>query len=131
MKSRPTIPHSAFRVPRLLSRRMFLTTTTGGIAGAMLPSLSHAAGVADRYPGLRSRNYLGKAMIETAIQDKEIFTEGPAVDRTGNVYFTNVPVDKILKWDPRRKKLSVFRENSNKTNGLLFDPDGNLFVWPD
>jgi gluconolactonase len=109
-----------------LSRRRFLTTTAGGIAGVMLPSLSHAAGVADRYPGLKSSEYLGQAMIETEIEDKEIFTEGPAVDRAGNVYFTNVPVEKILKWDPKRKKLSVFREHSNKTNGLLFDPDGNL-----
>ena len=126
MKSLPTIPHSAFRVPRLLSRRIFLTTTAGGIAGVMLPSLSRAAGVAESYSGLKSGKYLGKTMVETEIADKEIFTEGPAVDRAGNVYFTNVPVEKILKWDPKRKKLSVFREHSNKTNGLLFDPDGNL-----
>jgi len=35
-------------------------------------------------------------------------------------------MSKILKWDPATKKLPVFRENSNKTNGLYFDPRGNL-----
>jgi gluconolactonase len=35
-------------------------------------------------------------------------------------------MSKILQWDPRSKRLSVFRENSNKTNGLLFDPQGRL-----
>jgi gluconolactonase len=109
-----------------LSRRSFLTTTTAGVAGMLLPSLSHADGVSEIYRGLRPRKYFGRALIETEIEDKEIFTEGPAVDRAGNVYFTNVPVEKILKWDPNVKKLSVFREHSNKTNGLLFDPQGNL-----
>ncbi len=82
----------------------------------------------DRYVGLKSEEYLGKVQVETTIEDKEVFTEGPAVDREGLVYFTNVPVAKILKWDPKAKKLSVFRENSNQTNGLLFDSDGRLFA---
>lgn len=109
-----------------LSRRSFLAAAAAGTAGLMVPSRSRAAGVAGEYAGLQSGRYLGKVRIETEIKDSEVFTEGPAVDRAGVVYFTNVPAEKILKWDPRRKELSVFREKSNKTNGLLFAPEGDL-----
>ncbi|MGH7127413.1 MAG: SMP-30/gluconolactonase/LRE family protein [Planctomycetaceae bacterium] len=80
----------------------------------------------NRYSGLKTDAYLGQVQVETQIEDEQVFTEGPAVDRAGNVFFTNVPVSKILKWDPRTKELSVFRDDSHETNGLLFDPDGNL-----
>ena len=54
------------------------------------------------------------------------FTEGPAVDKQGNVYFTDVPESKIYKIDGRGK-VSVFVENSARTNGLMFGPDGLLY----
>ncbi len=81
---------------------------------------------ADRYENLASGDYLEKVEILAEIKDDKVFTEGPAADRAGNLLLTNVPVSKILKWNPRNKTLSVFRENSNKTNGLYFDPEGNL-----
>jgi gluconolactonase len=110
-------------------RRRFLKTSTFAIAGLMLgrPAKSPAA-EGNRYAGLPSEKYLGKVQVETEIEDKEVFTEGPAVDRQGILYFTNVPVEKILRWDPQTKKLSTFRENSRQTNGLLFDPQGNLLA---
>jgi len=79
-----------------------------------------------RYQGLKSDRYLGSVEVVAKVEDTEIFTEGPAVDAQGNVYFTNVPVSKILRWTPATKQLSVFRENSNQTNGLYFDPQGRL-----
>lgn len=79
-----------------------------------------------RYQGLKSDRYLGPVEVLTKIEDTKIFTEGPAADAHGNVYFTNVPVSKILRWDTAKKQLSVFRENSNETNGLYFDPQGRL-----
>lgn len=92
-------------------------------------ALSAAApGVSGSYAALDSSKYLGEVRVETTIDDKEVFIEGPAVDRDGNVFFTNVPVEKIHKWEPQTKKLSVFRKNSNKTNGLLFAPDGDLLA---
>ena len=112
-----------------VTRRRFLTLSSAVAAGAMYgrPAKSRAAET-DRYAGLKSNQYLGTVRIETTIEDKEVFTEGPAVDREGIVYFTNVPVAKILRWDPKAKKLSVFRENSRQANGLLFDPQGNLLA---
>jgi gluconolactonase len=104
---------------------MFLqTAAAAGIAGWSLRS-SFADGISDRYAGLESGKYLSEGTIETTIEDDEVFTEGPAWG-DGVLYFTNVPVSKILKWDPDSKKLSVFRENTNKTNGLFVTPDGDL-----
>ncbi len=54
------------------------------------------------------------------------FTEGPVADGQGNVYFTDIPVNRIMKWDG--KKLSVWREDSGGANGLRFDKDGSLVV---
>ena len=54
------------------------------------------------------------------------FTEGPAVDAKGQVYFTDIPESKIYKID-LDGKVSVFVENSQKTNGLMFGPDGKLY----
>ena len=118
--------------PSPVSRRGFLRSTAalsaGLYAGWGCLTETVAAGVGKQYAGLKSDGFLGDVKIETEIKDAKIFTEGPAVDRNGHVFFTNVPVEKILKWDPAKKKLSVFRTKSNKANGLLFAPDGSLLA---
>jgi gluconolactonase len=81
-----------------------------------------------KYEGLKSDNYMGPVEVLATVKDDKIFTEGPAADRAGNVYFTNVPMSKILKWSPRTSKLSVFRDQTNETNGLYFAPDGTLLA---
>jgi gluconolactonase len=55
------------------------------------------------------------------------FTEGPAVDGAGNVYFTDIPNNRIHKIDAASGKVSVFLENSGGANGLMFGPDGRLY----
>ena len=55
------------------------------------------------------------------------FTEGPAVDATGNVYFTDIPNNRILIWTVENK-LDTFSSNSSRTNGLYFDKDQNLLA---
>lgn len=85
-----------------------------------------AAGVSDQYAGLKSGKYLSDLEILATVKDKKIFTEGPAADAHGNLYFTNVPAEKILKWDGT--SLTTFRENSNQANGLYFEPDGSLLA---
>ncbi len=62
-----------------------------------------------------------QAEIATALA----FTEGPTVDRDGNVYFTELVFQRIMKLTPQGV-LSVFRENSNNANGMLIDPQGRL-----
>lgn len=53
------------------------------------------------------------------------FTEGPAVDRDGSVYFTDIINERIMKLGADGQ-LSVWRERSNVANGLLIDPQGRL-----
>ncbi len=55
------------------------------------------------------------------------FTEGPAVDRNGNVFFTDIPNNRIHKIDSSGK-VTVFKEDSGGTNGLMFGPDGRLYA---
>jgi gluconolactonase len=58
------------------------------------------------------------------------FTEGPASDKTGNIYFTDQPNDQILIWSIDGK-LSTFMKNSGRSNGLSFDRKGNLWACAD
>ena len=55
------------------------------------------------------------------------FTEGPAADAEGNVYFTDIPNNRIHKWSVDGE-LSTFREDSGGANGLYFDKKGNLLA---
>lgn len=55
------------------------------------------------------------------------FTEGPACDAVGNIYFSDIPNSRIHKWSVGGK-LTTFRENSGRANGLFFDKNGNLLA---
>lgn len=55
------------------------------------------------------------------------FTEGPAADKKGNVFFTDIPNNKIHKYS-LDSKLTTFLENSAGANGLYFDKKGNLIA---
>ena len=55
------------------------------------------------------------------------FTEGPAVDAAGNVYFTETLGNRIMKLAPDGR-LSTFRENTNTANGLVFDREWRLIA---
>jgi len=54
------------------------------------------------------------------------FTEGPVFSRRGYLLFSDIPNNKILKWE--RGQLSTVRESSNKANGLTFDHQGRLIA---
>ena len=55
------------------------------------------------------------------------FTEGPTIDRAGNVYFTETTFHRIMKLSSDGK-LTVFRENSNGANGLVLDEQERLIA---
>lgn len=58
------------------------------------------------------------------------FTEGPAADAEGNVFFTDQPNDRILKWSVDGK-LTTFMQPCGRSNGLCFDKEGNLWACAD
>lgn len=53
------------------------------------------------------------------------FTEGPAVDADGTVYFSDIIGNRVMRRSPDGT-LSVFREPSGRTNGNTFDLHGRL-----
>ena len=64
------------------------------------------------------------------ISNKFSFTEGPAVDKDGNVFFTDQPNNKIWEYDINGK-LSLFMESAGRSNGMYFDENGNLISCAD
>jgi gluconolactonase len=65
------------------------------------------------------------------VADGYKFTEGPAVDSKGDVYFTDQPNDRILKWTAATNKVETFLQPAGRSNGLDFDRDGKLIACAD
>ena len=58
------------------------------------------------------------------------FTEGPTCDADGNLFFTDQPNDRILKWSAEGE-LSTFLKPAGRANGMFFDAGGYLFACAD
>ena len=58
------------------------------------------------------------------------FTEGASVAPDGRVFFTDQPNDKIYRWD-EKTGISLFKEGCERSNGTLFDSQGNLLSCAD
>ncbi|PJJ84168.1 SMP-30/gluconolactonase/LRE family protein [Mucilaginibacter auburnensis] len=71
-----------------------------------------------------------KGKLDTLASDFG-FSEGPAVDKQGNIYFTDQPFDKIFRWDAGTKTLSLFKQGAGRSNGMAFDKNGYLIACAD
>jgi gluconolactonase len=68
---------------------------------------------------------IGPAGPVVKLHTKFAFTEGPAADARGNVYFSDIPNQKIYKVDTKGK-LTLFRAKSNRANGLMVNAKGEI-----
>lgn len=59
------------------------------------------------------------------IEARVAFVEGPAWHPDGNVFFTEIDNNRIMRRDPTGA-VHVYRQPSGKANGLAFDLDGKL-----
>ncbi len=59
------------------------------------------------------------------------FTEGPAVDKDGNIYFTDQPNDRIVKWNAADGTVEDWLKPAGRSNGTYVDHDGNLIACAD
>ncbi|MDX1636437.1 MAG: SMP-30/gluconolactonase/LRE family protein [Balneolaceae bacterium] len=66
----------------------------------------------------------------TEISDRFSFTEGPAADAEGNIYFTDQPNNDIWKYGIDGE-LSLFMDESGRSNGMYFDDENNLVTCAD
>lgn len=64
------------------------------------------------------------------VSDQFKFTEGPTVDREGNVYFTDQPNNRIVLWKTDGT-MTDFLKPSGRSNGMYFSPDGKLIACAD
>jgi gluconolactonase len=55
------------------------------------------------------------------------FTEGPACESAGNVFFSDQPNDRIMKWSVNAT-LETFMQPSGRSNGMCFDDEDNLWT---
>lgn len=135
----PIDPSSAIDLPHLLrcnelteqklSRRSLLKL--GGIAALSMAApfgLTEHLHAEANYSNLLTERYLGVAEIAATVKHEKIFTEGPVADAQGDILFTNVPANHVLKYSVKDKSLTVARENTNAANGLAFDAAGNLLA---
>ena len=83
--------------------------------------LSHAAESGLVAPGARLEK----------LGDGYAFTEGPAADRHGNVFFTDQPNDRIVRWDAATGQFSDWLKPCGRANGTYFDKEGNLLACAD
>jgi sugar lactone lactonase YvrE/enterochelin esterase-like enzyme len=54
-------------------------------------------------------------------------TDGPAVNGAGEMFFTDTPNSRIYRTGTDGT-VTVFAENTNRGNGMMFGPDGRLYV---
>jgi len=105
----------------------YMNTVSAGDRGNHRPPQGEVIPVEIYDPlGLVSRH--GKLV---KIQGGFSFTEGPAVDRKGNVFFTDQPNDRIYRWDARSNEITLFLEGTGRANGMYFDRWGNLIAAAD
>lgn len=64
------------------------------------------------------------------VSDQFEFTEGPAVDKAGNVYFTDQPNNKIYLWKTDNS-IELFMTPAGRANGLFIDEQGNILACAD
>jgi gluconolactonase len=55
------------------------------------------------------------------------FTEGPALGPDHCIYFSDIG-NRIMRYDPKNGKTTVYREPSGRANGLEFDAQGRLLA---
>jgi len=99
--------------------RLFPIVTAAVCLALAVPALQ--AGEQEKISGI------GPISKVVKVQGGFQFTEGPASDGHGNLYFTDIPGNRINKLGTDGK-VSVFLEPSNHCNGLMFDAAGKLFA---
>lgn len=95
---------------------------------ATLPLLNNP--VFSQQKGLDTLAVVAPGATLQQVSTQFTFTEGPAVDKKGDIYFTDQPNDKIWKYDTDGK-LSLYMDKAGRSNGLYFDKDGNLISCAD
>ncbi len=99
----------------------FVASGSAGLAGPNFMAFRAARTSSTNIPGIGPIGPIEQRHLGLT------FTEGPAADANGQVYFTDVQASRIYRSD-NRGLLSVFLPNSSACNGLMFDQSGRLIA---
>ncbi len=80
--------------------------------------------------GLAAEALVAEGASLHQVSSEFTFTEGPATDSHGNVYFTDQPSNRILRWS-ENGMIVEFTADAGRANGLYFDRQGNLLACAD
>ena len=87
------------------------------------------------FVGCRTQNSNSELVAKDAqlekVSSQYAFTEGPATDRQGNVYFTDQPNDKIYVWDWKTNEVGLFSDKTGRANGTYFNSKDELITCSD
>ncbi|RNI33036.1 SMP-30/gluconolactonase/LRE family protein [Rufibacter immobilis] len=107
-----------------MTRQNSFLAVAGIVLVLLLPTLLSAQSI-------DQKAIVAKGAQVEKLGDGYSFTEGPAVDREGNVYFTDQPNNKIFKWSAGTGKITLFTDQAGRSNGLYFDRKGYLIAAAD
>lgn len=102
------------------------------IRNEFLPAILLAVACASLAPGHLAAEspVIAPGATVQKLADGFSFTEGPTSDAAGNVYFTDQPNNRILKWSVDGK-LTTFLQPAGRANGMCFDRQGQLIACAD
>ncbi|MDF1702596.1 MAG: SMP-30/gluconolactonase/LRE family protein [Planctomycetota bacterium] len=112
--------------PPLLLLVVLLPWLPAPRADAEDPPAGKAADPAKAPPAQAPRAVCAKDAVFERVATGFRFTEGPAADAEGHVFFSDIPNERIHRFDITTGKTTVFREQSGRANGLMFDTAGAL-----
>lgn len=103
-----------------------------GVAAGLLAAvvLSGCAGSCHCAQPVTAGDIMAPGAEVAEISTAFTFTEGPAADAAGNVYFTDQPNNQIMIYTVDGR-LETFMRPSGRSNGLYFDVDGTLIACAD
>src|ERR1700722_16259491 len=82
-------------------------------------------------PAFDSGGVVAEGAIRPQLVSRQFsFTEGAAVDRAGNIFFTDQPNNKIWEYTTDGE-LVLFMDSAGRSNGMYFDPGGRLVTCAD
>jgi gluconolactonase len=124
------------------SRRSFLKQSAAlsamaAVGATVLPKASMASEIlSQRYPDplieVLDDSFLNYRIFNAGVQRLATgleWPEGPVWYGAGRyLLFSDVPNNRIMRWDEISDSLGVYRQNSNYSNGLALDRQGRLIV---
>jgi gluconolactonase len=97
-------------------------TLLAALLGMIVPSMAQSTN--------ESKSPIAPGAKLEKLADGFRFTEGPTCDKDGNVYFTDQPNNRIMKWSVDGK-LSEFMKPAGRANGMYFSKTGDLLACAD